>query len=391
MPTGAARSRRPSIRLRLTLAGWAFLGTTALVAVVAINSRLALVLILFGGMMGALYVSMVLSRRMVWVLQVRRAPPPRARQFEPVRLEYVLRSPQGGGSSLALRVEELPAGRHAAPPACCPHLPSRQAARAACRLIPQRRGRIRLEALKVSTVFPFGLVAASRRFEQAGSLIVWPARGRLRGSLLAEGAVESSPAGPSLAAGGQDEFYGVREYRAGDNPRWIHWRRSAGRPEPVVREMSRPRPLTLWVVMDTHLGDGTPAARAARERTIRFVATLLEDALWRGHPAGLILAYADGPAVIRPSDRLGQRDRLLDALADVDDNVAWTLERTMAALRPQRLREGRLVVVGRQGAAQGWLRRAGRSGAGGNVSLVDVEGLSDLYVDCPAAEDAPCP
>jgi len=58
------RGRKSSrIRLRLTMAGWVFLGATALVAATAVNSGLALLFVMFGCMLGALYASAALSRR----------------------------------------------------------------------------------------------------------------------------------------------------------------------------------------------------------------------------------------------------------------------------------------------------------------------------------------
>jgi uncharacterized protein (DUF58 family) len=381
MPSRKPRRRKRHVYFRLTLGGWVFVAASILVGVVAINSRLALLFVLFGGMLGALHVSAALSRRMIAAVQVQRSLPKRCWQNQPVGLSYRLRSARGGGACLDLRVEELPAGAAGAPATYCAHLPARRGLWARGVLRPGRRGRLRLRTFRLSTGFPFGLVSASRRFEAEASLIVWPARGRLRRPLLRGGSAESSASAPSLIAGGKDEFYGLREYRPGDNPRWIHWRRSASRPEPVVREMSRPRPETLWVVLDTHLGDAAPAARERRERAIRFAATLIDDALADGYRVGAALAYARGPVAVAPTGRPRQRQRLLDALADVDDNTEWALGETVSRLRPARLGHAHVVVVALsdEAAAVEPLRRVSR--ACRDLTVVTSDRLDEVFRD----------
>jgi len=53
--------------------------------------------------------------------------------------------------------------------------------------------------------------------------------------------------------GTSDEFYALREYHPGDNPRYIHWKRSARMGRLVVREMSQYSPNRLTVILDTFL------------------------------------------------------------------------------------------------------------------------------------------
>jgi uncharacterized protein (DUF58 family) len=206
-------------------------------------------------------------------------------------------------------------------------------------------------------------------------------------SLLGRGETASAVAAPSLRAGGQDEFYGLREYRLGDNARWIHWRRSAGRLEPVIREMARPRPMTLWVVLDTLLPDGSPATAAMRERAIRLAATLIEDALSAGYRTGAALAYGAQVVVVKPTDRRAQRQRLLDALADIDANTTWDLREALVRLRPGWVRHSHVVVIagpsgGQRSAADalGRLRRHCRS-----LTVVTAEQAAELFRDDPLA------
>jgi uncharacterized protein (DUF58 family) len=49
----------------------------------------------------------------------------------------------------------------------------------------------------------------------------------------------------------QAEFHGLREWRTGDSPRWIHWRTSARRGTLMVREFEDPQGDDLLVLFDT--------------------------------------------------------------------------------------------------------------------------------------------
>jgi uncharacterized protein (DUF58 family) len=340
----ARRRDNPPARFRLTKAGWMFLGAAIVVGIVALNSGLGLVFVLFGCMLGALYASAVLARRLVAGVQVWRDFPARCRQGHLVSLGYHLRYSRGG-ACLALRVEEAGLKGLWLPPAACGHLAGRQDSYCQTHATPHRRGRIHLRGVRLSTTFPFGLVAASRQFTQESSLVVWPARGELTRAVLGRGEAQTAAAAPSFRPGGQEEFYGLREYRLGDNAKRVHWRRSAGRQELVVREMARPRPRTLWLVLDTRLADTSLAEHQRRERAIRLVATILEDALADGYRVGAVLGHSGQARVVPPADRRAQRTRLLDALAEVDDQPAPALAATLGRLHPGWLRQAHVIVV----------------------------------------------
>jgi len=389
-PAAVAPKRRGARRWVLrthtapTAAGWVFLAATVLVALVAVSSQLAMLFVFLGAMVGALYVSELLARRTVGAVGVGREAAPRCRQYDTARVEYLLRSVRRGGTALGLRIDEQVAAGGRLPPAFCPHLPAGATARTVARFLALRRGRFALSGVTLSTTFPLGLTAARRRFQQSGELIVWPARGRLKGVALPHGSAEDLSGPPSAQPGGQDEFYGVREYRPGDSPRWIHWRRSAGRAQPVVREMSRPQPCVVWVVLDTQMPSSADAERdARRERAIRFAATLAEDALARGFRVGLAFGSPGGPVIVEPLAGEGHARRLLDALAGIGANAACPLAAALHALGARRLRHARTFVVRLAWNAAPACGPAVR----GRAVLLDDDRLGELFEN--AAPPAP--
>ncbi|HAU36888.1 MAG TPA: hypothetical protein DCX07_04140 [Phycisphaerales bacterium] len=339
------RPRAVPTRFRLTGAGWAFLGISLLVGVVAVRNPNAMMYILFGVMMGCLHMSAVIARRSVLAVEIHREVPDRAWQNQTVHFGYFLRNIRRRTPCLGLKVEELaPEGIEKAA-GYCVHLPPRSMFRAGARFTAHRRGRIRLHEVQLGTRFPFGLVDAFIRLPRSASLVIWPAKGRIRRELLLRGAVETSSFAPSPATGGQDEFFGLREYRPDDNPRWIHWRRSATRRTPVVREMAKPLPEMLYVVLDTHARDLSELGQARRERMIRFAATLIDRAFVRGYKVGLAFARRRDAAVYPAEMGRGHRRDLLDALADVETQQDLPLDRAISLLPRGRFHQAQVVLV----------------------------------------------
>ncbi len=356
------QSRKPApVRFRLTRAGWLFLSVAVLLGVSAVKSQAGMMFVLFGAMMAALHLSAVTARRMLLAVQLQREVPSRAWQNRTVHLGYALRNTHRRRGCMGLSVRELaPTGIDSAD-GYCVHLPAQAVFRSGGRFAALVRGRIHLREMQLSTIFPFGLVEARRRIAQDSTVIIWPARGRLRNWFLRRGAVEVSSAAPSPATGGQDEFFGLRDYRGGDNPRWIHWRRSACRPIPVLREMSRPLPDLLWVFVDTRRRQDAAEAVLLRERLLRFAATLIDHAVAQGYMVGLALAFSSGVKTFSPQGGRGQWQALLDALADMDDNTAHGLERTLRAVRVSQVAQAQVVVAAGEDDVDSYALRSLRS------------------------------
>jgi uncharacterized protein (DUF58 family) len=201
------------------------------------------------------------------------------------------------------------------------------------------RGRYVGQPLLVSSTYPFGLVRRSAAFTPA-EVVVLPRLGRLhRGRLrryLAQTAfaVGRTRQPPRRHPTAQTEFHGLRAFRSGDSPRWIHWRTSARRGELMVREFEETPTDQLVLVVDPWLpAEGDCRSQIAECRLedghsalCTLHSALLEDALslaaticweWcRQKGERLVLAVA-GPAPV-VLDGFTSREyalRLLECLA----------------------------------------------------------------------------
>src|SRR5207244_10042128 len=87
-----------------------------------------------------------------------------------------------------------------------------------------RRGHDGYPRIRVSTRFPFGLFVKAGQVRLDADIIVFPAVRALTRDVRRE------VGGAGVAArrrGRGADLYNLRDYRAGDDPRLIHWRTSA--------------------------------------------------------------------------------------------------------------------------------------------------------------------
>ncbi len=339
--------------------------------------------VLVGAMLGGMAVSSMIARSMVVAANVQRELPTRAWQFETIYFGYYLRNRRRRTPCLGLALHEIaPRGVENAY-GYCVHLPGKGVFRAGCRLSAENRGRVNLKGVRLTTKFPFGLVIVRRDVEQAASLVVWPAKGRIKSDMFRHGALEASSAPPSRLQGGQDEFFGLREYRTGDSPRWIHWKRSAGRETPVVREMAHPVPDVLFLAIDTKLDEKEPLAEWQRERLLRFAATLIDEALLRGFQVGMALATTAGVKVFPPAMGIGARTDLLDALADVSNKQKIPMRDVVDAIPASAVHKAQtfLLTEDRKSIHPETLAQLGRSAR--HLELIGAGDLEHLFEDNP--------
>ena len=167
------------------------------------------------------------------------------------------------------------------------------------------RGRKRLPAIRVTTRFPFGLFAKSAPVAVDAEVIVYPALRSVPSETWrrAQGNVATS----SRRAGRGHGLRNLRDYRAGDDPRLIHWRLSAKRRVLVVRELEEETAPDARIVL---VGEGTRDIER-RERALSEAASLARTLLRAGAGVGL-----GGPGVdISVARGRDQERRLLGALA----------------------------------------------------------------------------
>jgi uncharacterized protein (DUF58 family) len=289
-----------------------------LLGLVAANPGLNLLLLLFGFGVGAMIFNAMLARWQVNLAEVRRILPDVAAVGRPTTIRYRVANRSRWTALRGLWIVDGYSQCSAGLPLLVtwmPYVPPGGAATAEVRIIPQRRGLCRIDAMRLASKFPFGLFKRLRSIEMPDRVLVWPALWQPRTNWLGRSRRSSEPR--NLHNGrvhrGNDEFFGIREYRPGDNVRWIHWRRSASLDRVVVREMVDADPGRVTLALET-AGAAGPAAPEILDALVSAAASLACDALDHGWHVGVIL-NGETPVVLPPAGGHATRSRLLYELA----------------------------------------------------------------------------
>lgn len=330
-PTTAAdrRRRRPSLEFSLT--GLIYVGLMMFMGLAAVNSQANLLFGVFGLMIGVLIVSIFISRLVLSRLQVVRVLPDHVVVGRPVTAQYEITNRKRFWPTLSITITERDAAdAFTRPPlAYMMHAAPGMTAVVPAELVPRRRGLFQFDRHIVSTSFPFGFIRRASQRRQTDSLVIYPAIGQVDPKLLNRfQAAEKSGAMLRPRRGGQDEFYGVKEYRRGENPRWIYWKRSARTGTLVTREMTLVTPPRIILLVDTHCKDDSAQEREQVERAIAMAGSLASHALEAGIMVGLY-AWSGHWVSIIPNRGKRHAREIMTALACLQCNKTHSVERLL--------------------------------------------------------------
>src|SRR5687768_2256758 len=212
------------------------------------NNLLFLVL---GSMLGFISVSGWLSEQTIQRLRIERRVPRGVTVGKPFRIGYRIRNHKRRMPSHAVEIREPQlAGvtTRGSRPAWLSALPGNGSTSVRGEHVASRRGIYPLAELTLATGFPFGLFRKERDLALPGLLVVWPRSDRMLREARTPGRPQRrSGALAGGSAGSRGEFRNLRDYRAGDDPRDVHWRSSARLGQPLVREFERERAEALWI------------------------------------------------------------------------------------------------------------------------------------------------
>jgi uncharacterized protein (DUF58 family) len=298
-PTTPIR-RRPNVDFSLT--GLIYCTMMLFMGLAAIKSQANLLFGVFGLMIGYLLVSAMICRLVLMRLKVRRGIPESAAVGQPATIQYSFLNAKRIWPSLSVCLAELEGAEAFTqqPHVYLLHVAAGKTATVPITVIPKRRGSHKLTSFQISTSFPFGFVKRALTGRCDDSILIYPAIGEVSPRLLAMClSAERGGANMKPRRNGTDEFYGVKEFRPGDNPRWIYWKRSARTGELVSREMVQISPPKLLILVDSFIETPTPAEHATVERAIAMAASLASRAMESGMAVGLC-AWAGKWTTISP-------------------------------------------------------------------------------------------
>jgi uncharacterized protein (DUF58 family) len=161
---------------------------------------------------------------------------------------------------------------------------------------------------------PFGMVTARRPLRVETPLIVWPVISAIRFPAAVAAPRRHGRESSDGVPGSSGDVLGVRDYRAGDSARSIHWAQTARRDVVMVCERPGDGGPTVQLLLDR---DATMAMATAAERraALDAIVSLAASMLASWVPRGVRVEMAwDGDTVYRPRDRRGL-EQAIDAVA----------------------------------------------------------------------------
>ncbi|MFT3693141.1 MAG: DUF58 domain-containing protein [Kofleriaceae bacterium] len=342
------RRWRPPRRLSFTREGRIIVFLAVGVGFAAINTGNNLLYLLLGWMLSFIIASGVLSEATLKLLTVERRPPPKIYASEPFLMEVVIKNGKPRRASYSIEVEDLQ-GKTPIDKRCYfLKIPEGKSQRTSYRHTFVRRGLYTITGYRLATKFPFALFRKSRDVDAPLDVLVYPARVN-----VPRPPPRSATRGDAVAdrLGRRGEFFGLREHRAGDDRRDVHWKSSARSGRLLVREYEDELARRLVIAVDNSLpldvreaiaansvdetapvgpwsngfGATTPAMEeqvAAVERAISIAASLAAAYLEVGWSVELVARGAHVPSGLGRAHE-AKISRALATLPYVGDDTAF--------------------------------------------------------------------
>lgn len=383
-------------RISITSEGWYYLVLLAFLLAAAMLREINLLLLLAALLSGP----MLLCWRLVVItlrgLEVRRQMPRGVCAGDLLVVDLEVANRRKRTTSWALVVEEEIVrlnGADAAPvrPAVFfSHVEPGDTRRREYRGRLPQRGRYRVGPLKLSTRFPFGLFRGTLIDSRVDTLTVYPRLGRLTAAWRSrrreshEG-TQRRQLGQARASG---DFFGVREWQAGDSSRWVHWRSSARHQKLVVRQFEQQRHRDVAVLLDLWQPAGARAAdRENVELAISFAATIVADACRRGGSNLLVAIGGEGLDLCGGSASPPVMEEIMAQLAVAEASPAASLAGLASTVMPKVSADAEVVVIstrklaGEHAEVMAAIRRRSRRGPARRLVAVSTaeEELNEYY------------
>jgi uncharacterized protein (DUF58 family) len=299
----------PDWEIRVTNFGLGYILMCLVVAIAAMNTGNNGLYLVLAGMLAAMIVSGVLSRRNVRGVDCEIDTAGEVIATRPawlkIRLENRLKT--ATAQALFFLHESLPG------PLWVDPLAPGETRELVVEGVFPRRGIYRDADAGLLSRFPMGLFRKYRKARLAREIVVYP---RPESIPVPEPRPEDARGGrphPHSRGGGSD-IRTLRDFSPGDDPRDLHWKQSARMRRWIVREREAERDRVLFLAVDNAVPASDPAALARFETAIARCAGAALLMLSRGAEIGF---HARGVKVAARSGQ-AQRTRILDALARLE-------------------------------------------------------------------------
>ena len=347
----------PNQRLRWTREGAVYFFVWIGLLLTGLHQQINLILLVAGLAAGPMVGSIFVSATMLRKLRISRRVPSYVFSGEPLSIDYSLDNDRKWSAALALILTDdmNPVDRAISGPASLmplaffPRVAGQSRARVRWQGVAPCRGKYRFRTLELVTRSPFGLLERRVAIGDPAQLTVYPTIGQLtrRWQYIHREASETRRGTRHDLSTQQQEYHGLRDYRPGDSPRWIHWRTSARLGQPMVKEFEQQHEQDLAILLDPWLPRTkiTPEQRESLEDAIKFAATICFETC--RHPGRRLLLGWTGatPGVRQGPASVKLLHEFLEQFATLRHSSEGSLSALLDVIPASTLRESFLIVV----------------------------------------------
>jgi uncharacterized protein (DUF58 family) len=268
-------------RVRFTTTGVWYIVVTLIVGAAAANTGNNALYLVEAVMLGLLVASGLLSRRNLRGLELSFGTVPEVHAGQALRVPLTIGNRDRW---LGRRFLEI-SGVEEVEPLLIRHVERRSKVEESLSLRFDRRGFHRIPYLRVASLFPLGFFDKAMRYRAGIEVLVFP---RLH-PVSASRYFDRGRVGDELTKkrGWSHELRSLRDFRSGDDPRSIHWKRSARTGDLVFMEREAEAGRRLALFFDNAWGDLDESLDAAFEETVSEVASLAVHYLDQGFEVAL--------------------------------------------------------------------------------------------------------
>ena len=338
--------------------GWLYLAIVAMVFGGAMLKEVNLLLILAGMLLGPALLNWQAVATNLRGLRIARKLPPGLSAGDRLSVSLILTNARRRISSWGVEVEEQirrisGVGRDnrrrpepLRPQVLFPYIPANQSRKGSYRGRLLERGRYKFGPFRLTTRFPFGLFSKTITVGEPETLVVLPRLGRLTEGWTARRLDAFAGADRRRRRPGPEgDFYGVREWRSGDNRRLIHWRSSARLGKLVVRQLERPHSRDAAVVLDLWQPEQPETEHLENvELAVSFAASVLADLCRKGGSSVHLAVDDSGPECLGSPASPALLQGLMERLATVEAQPRDTLPAALVHALP-RIPVGAEIIV----------------------------------------------
>ena len=301
--------------LRFTPEGKWFIFISIAIGFAAVNTGNNLLYLVLAMLLSLIIASGFLSEWGVKGLEIKRHFPPYIFALTPCGILLKVTNTKKYLPSFTLELEEKVDGEHKGRLAYLFRISPGKTQSQIYRLSFPRRGLHQLHEPHLLTRFPFGFFIKGVRIKETREVVVYPPLvpwEELLPEISDRG--EGSQSRPHMGRG--EDIFAIREYVPGDTSRDIHWRSTAKRSQPMVKEYEQAGIKKVHIVLDTSVPkEATLSDLNLFEGSVSKATSLVYHLLKR---PDFLVGLSLGDEVFLPQQGDSHLHRMLRALALVE-------------------------------------------------------------------------